>query len=99
MTRFLQSDDRPEGHKLEDILLTLRSDIIKRCDRISMDRRPEAIHVLNNNVQILKLMSEAIELALVATIYIRPKSSTTKPLRSLWSPRYVSDQRARQRSH
>ncbi|MBF18448.1 MAG: histidine kinase [Hirschia sp.] len=67
MTRFLQSDDRPEGHKLEDILLTLRSDIIKRCDRISMDRRPEAIHVLNNNVQILKLMSEAIELALDST--------------------------------
>lgn len=67
MTRFLQSEERPEGHKLEDILLTLRSDIVKRCDRISMDRRPEANKVLNNNIQILKLMSEAIELALDST--------------------------------
>lgn len=67
MTRFLQSEEHPEGHRLEDILLTLRSDIIKRSDRISMDRRPEAIHVLNNNIRILELMSEAIELAMDST--------------------------------
>lgn len=67
MTRFLKSEERPEGHKLEDILMTLRADIIKRCDRISMDRRPEAIRVLNNNVRILELMSESIELAIDST--------------------------------
>ncbi len=81
MTRFLQSEDRPEGHKLEDILLTLRSDIIKRCDRISLDRRPEAIKVLNNNIQILELMSEAIALAMDSTKTLDkafgPSSATT----------------------
>ncbi|MEM6626568.1 MAG: histidine kinase [Pseudomonadota bacterium] len=67
MTRFLQSEERPEGHKLEDILQTLRADVLKRCDRISMDRRPEAREVLDNNIQILGHLTDAIELALAST--------------------------------
>ena len=67
MTRFLCSDEHPEGYKLEDILLILRADIIKRSDRIAMDHRPEALRVLNNNIKILELLSNSIELSLDST--------------------------------
>ena len=63
MTRFLVSDDRPEGHKLEDILTQIRADVIRRCDRIADDHRPEALHVMANNMKILGLLTEAIELS------------------------------------
>ena len=63
MTRFLASDDNPNGYKLEDILTAIRRDIVRRCDLIADDLRPEALHVLENNIQVLKLMSDAIALA------------------------------------
>lgn len=67
MTRFLKSDDNPEGYKLEDILQALRADVVRRCDKISGDVRPEALHVLSNNVKVLGLLTEAIDLALDST--------------------------------
>ena len=63
MTHFLASESNPEGFRLEDILLTIRRDVIKRADKIAEDQRPEARHVLENNIQILKLLSKAIKLA------------------------------------
>lgn len=63
MTRFLISDERPDGHKLEDILGAIRADILLRCDKIASDRRAEAMHVLKNNVRVLELLAEAIRLA------------------------------------
>ena len=63
MTRFLVSEDRPEGFKLEDILTQIRADVIRRCDRITDDHRPEALHVMANNMKILGLLTEAIDLA------------------------------------
>ncbi len=67
MTHFLRSDKKPEGHKLEDLLMQLRADILHRCEAIAADQRPEALHVMANNVKILGLMSEAINLALDST--------------------------------
>ena len=63
MTHFLQSDEKPDGYKLEDILYTIRKDVLIRCQKITDDHRTEAQHVLNNNVKILDYISEAIKLA------------------------------------
>ena len=63
MTRFLVSDENPEGHRLEDILISVRKDILKRSDKIADDTRPEALHVMGNNMKILGLLSDAIALA------------------------------------
>ncbi len=63
MTHFLTSDDNPDGDRLEDILHVIRTDVLKRCLKIADDPRPEARHVLKNNMQVLNLLSEAIALA------------------------------------
>jgi hypothetical protein len=63
MTRFLKSDANPTGHKLEDLLMELRADILLRCTKIADDHRPEALRVLSNNMKVLEHITEAIELA------------------------------------
>ena len=63
MTRYLVSDENPTGRKLEDILIELRADVLIRCTKISNDLRPEALHVLANNVKVLEHLTEAVELA------------------------------------
>lgn len=63
MTHFLVSDSKPDGYKLEEILSVIRADIITRCGKISGDNRPEARHVLHNNMRVLGLISDAIQLA------------------------------------
>ncbi|MEO1038994.1 MAG: histidine kinase [Pseudomonadota bacterium] len=63
MTRFLISESNPDGRKLEDILLELRRDVLIRCTKIADDHRPEALHVMANNMQVLEHLSAAIELA------------------------------------
>ena len=67
MTHFLRSERKPDGHKLEDLLMQLRADMIHRCDVIAADTRPEALHVMANNMKILGLLSEAIALSLDST--------------------------------
>ncbi len=63
MTRFLISKENPDGYKLEDILRAIRPDILTRCTKIMDDHRSEASHVLDNNMKILNLLSDAIHLA------------------------------------
>ena len=63
MTRFLVSDENPDGHRLEDILNAIRKDILNRSLKISQDTRAEALHVMNNNMKVLGLLSEAMALA------------------------------------
>jgi hypothetical protein len=63
MTRFLVSDDNPGGYKLEDILNVIRADVLKRCNKIALDDRAEAQHVVANNMQVLQHLTAAIELA------------------------------------
>lgn len=63
MTHFLISEEKPDGLKLEDILSAIRKDILIRCTKIVDDKKVEAVQVLNNNLKILNLLSEAILLA------------------------------------
>ena len=63
MTHFLSSEENPEGHRLEDILSVIRNDVIYRAGKIADDRRQEAKIVMNNNMEILKLLTDAIKLA------------------------------------
>lgn len=60
MTRYLVSEENPSGHRLEDILHAIRTDVITRCTLIMNDSKDEARHVLDNNMKILNLLSEAI---------------------------------------
>ena len=62
-TKFLVTDEKPDGFKLEDILTAIRNDIIQRAAKIMGDGRPEATAVMNNNIKILSLLSESIELS------------------------------------
>lgn len=63
MTHFLSSDKKPDGYKLEDILKKIRNDIIYRATKIMDDPKPEAQHVLNNNIKILSMIDDSIRLA------------------------------------
>ena len=63
MTQFLISEEKPEGFKLEDILVAIRKDIVLRATKILDDNRPEARRVLENNVKILQLLSDSINIA------------------------------------
>lgn len=67
MTRYLVSDENPEGIKLEEILSSIRKDVLIRCTKIVDDTRPEAQHVLRNNTQFLELLGEAIDIATDST--------------------------------
>ncbi len=68
MTRYLICDANPKGERLEDILSDIRKDVIIRCTKIVDDVRPEARHVLNNNMKVLNLLSDAILLAEDSTL-------------------------------
>lgn len=63
MTHFLITEENPDGYKLEDILKIIRKDIFLRTTKIMEDDRPEAQVVLDNNVRILGLLSQAIAAA------------------------------------
>ena len=63
MTHFLVTPENPKGYKLEDILMLIRTDILTRALKIADDQRGEALQVMNNNMKILGLLSEAILLA------------------------------------
>lgn len=63
MTRFLASESNPSGFKLEEILRAIRKDILTRALKVVDDPSNEAQYVVNNNMKILNLLSEAIALA------------------------------------
>ncbi len=67
MTRFLVSEANPSGARLEDILMEIRADVLKRCLKITEDHRPEALKVLSNNMKVLEHLTAAIELAQEST--------------------------------
>ena len=63
MTHFLVTDERPDGYKLEEILSVIRKDIISRATKIVDDDRVQARQVLENNINILSLLTECINAA------------------------------------
>jgi len=71
MTHFLVTDDNPDGYRLEDIMKLIRKDIFLRTTKILEDDRREAQLVIENNVKILSLLSEAIEAAEDSTAILR----------------------------
>jgi len=63
MTKFLVTEDNPDGQKLENVLDQVRAEMILRCTFILEDSRPEAKTVLANNMKILGLLTDAIDIA------------------------------------
>lgn len=72
-TTFLVTPENPNGLTIEALLAEVQNDMIKRCQKIIDDTRPEARAVLNNNIEILGLLTACI---------LRAKEST-KALNSL----------------
>ena len=76
MTHFLSTDENPDGYKLEDILSSVRQDIIDRAGKIAGDTpppSPEVRRVLANNMQILQKQTECSDIAENSTqILTRP---------------------------
>lgn len=79
MTHFLSSDKNPEGYKLEDILKLVRNDMLYRATKIMDDEKPEAQHVLANNMSILKLLTESIALAEDSTNILNRSFGSSTP--------------------
>ena len=71
MTHFLVSEENPKGYRLEDILRAIRKDILTRAQKIIEDPRPEAAHVLTNNIKILELITESIRLSEDSTLVLQ----------------------------
>ena len=67
MSRYLVSEENPEGMKLEEILTAIRKEILIRCTKIVDDDRSEAQQVFRNNTRILELLGDAIDLAVDST--------------------------------
>lgn len=66
-TTFLVTDENPDGWKIEDILMTIQTDIFRRTQKIVGDSREEARAVMNNNIEILGMLSRCIEKATEST--------------------------------
>ncbi|MFD1624924.1 histidine kinase [Azospirillum griseum] len=63
MTVLLRSAANPGGSTTEQILKTVRADVIERMQGYAADPRPEIARILAHNIRILGLLTEAIELA------------------------------------
>ncbi len=62
-TTFLVTPENPDGWRIEDLLAEVQNDIIRRTQKIIDDIRPDARAVLNNNIEIMTLLSKCIERA------------------------------------
>jgi hypothetical protein len=60
-TTFLLTPENPEGWRLEDLLSEVQNDIIRRTQKIIDDSRPDARSVLDNNINILSMLSKCVE--------------------------------------
>lgn len=67
MTHFFPSQERPQGWKLEDLLTAIQNDIVQRSGKIVDDSRPQARAVLQNNIEILALLTQCIHKAEAST--------------------------------
>lgn len=63
MTKFLVTDENPDGYRLEDILSLIRNDMLTRATKIMDDPRPQAKRVLGNDIEILGKLADCIALA------------------------------------
>ena len=79
MTHFLASEQNPDGYRLEDLLIRLRSDLVVRMGKICNDRRSEAHQVFANDVAILDHLTESIRLAEENTDLLNKAFGPSKP--------------------
>lgn len=79
MTHFLATEDNPQGYRLEDVFELIRQDLIKRMGKIASDAKPEAHHVLKNDIRILALLTECIEVATDSTALLNRSFGPSKP--------------------
>ena len=63
MTQHLVSPENPAGKRSEEILAEIRAEILQRMAGYASDPRPEARAVMENNLEIAQLLTEAIHLA------------------------------------
>ncbi len=59
MKEILMSSTNPNGLKLEELLAKLQEAVRVKSAKISSDSRPQALHVLRNNQQIIGLLMQA----------------------------------------
>ncbi len=63
MTKFFSTPEHPEGHRLEEVLTNIQTELVRRSNKIVVDPRNEARRVLQNNIEILGLLTKCIKLA------------------------------------
>lgn len=63
MEPYLVADAMPKAHRLDDILIIVREDLLKRSQALAESRLPEAKQVMKNNMKLLALLTQAIDLA------------------------------------
>jgi hypothetical protein len=63
MTKHLVSPDNPDGKRTEEILSEIRAEILVRMANFGEDPRPEAKAVMENNLKVAQLLTDAIHLA------------------------------------
>jgi hypothetical protein len=63
MFKHLVSHDNPKGQRTEAILSEIRAEILVRMTNYGDDPRPEAKAVMENNLKIAQLLTDAIHLA------------------------------------
>jgi hypothetical protein len=63
MPKHLVSPENPGGKRTEEILSEVRAEILVRMANCASDPRPEARAVMENNLEIAQLLTEAIHLA------------------------------------
>ena len=63
MSKHLVSADNPGGQHTEELLAEIRAEILARMAAYGEDPRPEAKLVLENNLEIAQLLTDAIHLA------------------------------------
>jgi hypothetical protein len=67
MTHFFPTAEHPQGWKLEELLTEIQNDIVRRSEKITGDLRPQARAVLQNNIEILGLLTQCIHKAEAST--------------------------------
>ena len=67
MNKHLVSHDNPDGKRTEEILTEIRAEVLVRMASYGDDPRPEAKAVMENNLKIAQLLTDAIHLAEVNT--------------------------------
>jgi len=61
--KHLVSHDNPDGKRSEELLTEIRAELLVRMASYGDDPRPEAKSVMENNLRIAQLLTEAIHLA------------------------------------